>query len=80
METLYFLVPIALVIVVIALKVLFWAINNGQFDDLDSEGHRILFDEDKRTVKAVDQRIPDESVIHDAHKTHNNLENRPLEK
>lgn len=46
METLYFLVPVALVIAVVAIKVLFWAINNGQYDDLDTESQRILFDDD----------------------------------
>lgn len=46
MNVLYLLIPIALVIVVIAIKLLFWAINNGQYDDLDMEGHRILFDDD----------------------------------
>lgn len=46
MSVLYLLIPIALVILVIAIKLLFWAINNGQYDDLDMEGHRILFDDD----------------------------------
>jgi len=45
MESLYLLIPIALIIVVFAIKLLFWAINNGQYDDLNTEGHRILFDE-----------------------------------
>jgi len=45
MESLYLLIPIALIIIVFAIKLLFWAINSGQYDDLDTEGHRILFDE-----------------------------------
>lgn len=45
MESLYFLVPVALIFIVIAVKVLFWAINSGQYDNLDTEAHRILFDE-----------------------------------
>lgn len=47
MESLYFLVPCALVFIGVAIKVLFWAINNGQYDNLDTEAHRILFDADK---------------------------------
>lgn len=47
MESLYFLVPCALIFVAIAVKVLFWAINNGQYDNLDTEAHRILFDDEK---------------------------------
>jgi cbb3-type cytochrome oxidase maturation protein len=46
MQSLYLLIPIALVLIILAVKLLFWAINNGQYDDLDTEGHRILFDED----------------------------------
>ena len=49
MESLYFLIPLALVIVVIAVKLLFWAINNGQYDDLNTESHRILFDDEDIT-------------------------------
>jgi len=44
-ESLYLLVPVALVFLVVAVRVLFWAVNSGQYDDLDTEGHRILFDE-----------------------------------
>lgn len=51
MESLYFLVPCALIFIGVAIKVLFWAINNGQYDNLDTEAHRILFDADK-TKKA----------------------------
>ena len=47
MESLYFLVPCALVFIGLAIKVLFWAINNGQYDNLDTEAHRILFDTEK---------------------------------
>ncbi|MDF3012750.1 MAG: ccoS [Cellvibrio sp.] len=47
MESLYFLVPCALVFIGLAIKVLFWAINNGQYDNLDTEAHRILFDAGK---------------------------------
>lgn len=47
MDSLYFLVPIALVLVTIAIKVLFWAVKNGQYEDLETEAHRILFDDEK---------------------------------
>ncbi len=53
MESLYLLVPVALIFIAIAIKVLFWAINSGQYDDLDTEAHRILFDED-----AVESKKP----------------------
>ena len=58
MESLYFLVPCALIFVAIAVKVLFWAINNGQYDNLDTEAHRILFDDEKtKTSSSTEQNI-----------------------
>jgi len=46
MESLYLLIPISLVFILIAIRVFFWAVNSGQYDDLDSEAERILFDEE----------------------------------
>lgn len=46
MEMLYLLVPVALITLVVVIKILFWAINSGQYDDLETEAQRILFDED----------------------------------
>jgi len=40
------LIPIALIFCAIAIKLLLWAINNGQYDDLDKEAWRILADDD----------------------------------
>ena len=51
MESLFLLVPIALVFVAIAIKILFWAIKSGQYDNLDTEAHRILFDEEPTTER-----------------------------
>lgn len=45
MESLYLLVPVALIFVAVAIRFFFWAINSGQYDDLDTEGQRILFDD-----------------------------------
>lgn len=47
MESLYFLIPVALLLLAIAIRFLFWAVKSGQYDDLDTEAHRILFDDDK---------------------------------
>lgn len=57
MESFYFLIPIALIFVAIALRFLFWALHNGQYDNLDTEAHRILFDED-----AQQQPKPDDGT------------------
>jgi cbb3-type cytochrome oxidase maturation protein len=44
-DSLYLLIPIALLFCAIAIKLLLWAINNGQYDDLDKEAWRILADD-----------------------------------
>jgi cbb3-type cytochrome oxidase maturation protein len=51
MDIIYVLIPLSIVIITIAVSVLFWAIKNGQFDDMDSPAHRILFDDDDHLKK-----------------------------
>ncbi len=46
MEIVFILVPVSLLIVVIALWAFVWSVRNDQYDDLDKEAYRILFDED----------------------------------
>lgn len=46
MESLYLLIPISLVVLGIAIAIFFWAVNSGQYEDMEREGDRILFDED----------------------------------
>lgn len=44
MEILYFLVPLSVVLVYAILGGVWWAIHRGQFEELESEGERILRD------------------------------------
>lgn len=46
MESMYFLIPISFLFVALAIGLYIWAVHNGQYDDLDVEGQRILFDQD----------------------------------
>ena len=46
MESLYLLVPLSALLVLALLGLFGWALNAGQFDDLEREGHRILTDPD----------------------------------
>jgi cbb3-type cytochrome oxidase maturation protein len=46
MDSLYILIPIALVFCAVAIKLLLWAIDDGQYEDLDKEAWRILMEED----------------------------------
>ena len=45
MNIMYLLIPIAIVFSGLAIWGFFWSVNSGQYDDLDTEGHRILFEE-----------------------------------
>ena len=47
MESLYLLVPLASIFVFIGIGLFIWAVRKDQFDDLDREGQRILFEEDE---------------------------------
>ena len=46
MEIIYLLIPLSIILVVGIIAVFFWSVHNGQFDDLDGRGGRILFDDD----------------------------------
>jgi cbb3-type cytochrome oxidase maturation protein len=45
MNILYLLIPLSVVIVFAILVALLWAIQRGQFDDIEREGERILEDD-----------------------------------
>ncbi len=48
MTILYFLIPLSLVLLGLAVWAFFWAVNSGQFDDLDSPAWRILLEDDSK--------------------------------
>lgn len=69
MSILYLMIPMGILIVIGAVWAFFWAVNSGQFDDLDSPAWRILLDDDSRPPRpgrtpggedAVDHRPDDE--------------------
>jgi cbb3-type cytochrome oxidase maturation protein len=47
MSILYAMIPLGLVLLALACWAFFWAVGAGQFDDLDTPGHMILFDDDE---------------------------------
>ena len=47
MSGLAILIPIALGMGLFGLVVFFWAMRNGQFEDLDGAAHRILIDDEE---------------------------------
>lgn len=47
METIFVLLPLALLIAAIAVGFFIWAAKSGQFDDLDTPAVRMLFDDEE---------------------------------
>jgi cbb3-type cytochrome oxidase maturation protein len=56
MEIIIILIPIALILTGLAFWAFFWSVNSGQFDDLESPAHSILYDDD-------DDMIPDDAKV-----------------
>ncbi|UOD35363.1 cbb3-type cytochrome oxidase assembly protein CcoS [Deferribacteraceae bacterium V6Fe1] len=47
MSSLFFLVPISLILGIIALLLFFWAAKDKQFDDIEGPKYRMLDDDDE---------------------------------
>ena len=59
MPALYVMIPAALLLVGVAVYIFFWAVDSGQYDDLDGPAHSILFDDqDPNHTAAVDEANP----------------------
>lgn len=63
MTALYVMIPVAVIVVGLAIWLFFWAVDSGQYDDMDSPAHSILFDdEDPRHQAGVQEaKGPDTS-------------------
>ncbi len=47
MSALFFLIPVSVVLVGLAMGVFWWAVRSRQFDDLEANAHRALMEEEK---------------------------------
>ena len=45
MDILFLLIPLSVVLVFFVLVALWWAVNRGQFEDIEAEGERILMND-----------------------------------
>lgn len=70
MEILYLLIPIAVIVMAVAIGALIWAVRSGQFEDMEGPAHRILMDED-------DPRIPRRREQAESGREQENDENKP---
>lgn len=65
MQSMYFLIPISLTLFVLGIFAIYYAIKSRQFDDLDTEGQRVILDDrqfrrqqlqdDKTTTSSTEQ-------------------------
>jgi cbb3-type cytochrome oxidase maturation protein len=62
-EIIFITIPVTLLFIGAGAALFFWASKKGQFDDLDSPAHRILFDDDNAPNRhAEDQISTDEAA------------------
>ncbi|NCP64248.1 MAG: cbb3-type cytochrome oxidase assembly protein CcoS [Paraglaciecola sp.] len=69
MNIIYVLIPLAILLVCLAIGVFFWAVRNNQFDDLERHGQSILFDDDlpaarqsNKTAEQITADTPESNV------------------
>jgi len=60
-EIIYWLIPLSIVILIGAIYLFFWAVKDGQFDDLESPAVSILFDDDLE-IKVNKQALKNQST------------------
>jgi len=61
MTMLYVLIPLAVLLLAVAVWALLWAIKSGQFDDLDSQGWSVVLDDDQKPPQLGEEESPSET-------------------
>lgn len=59
MESLYLLIPLALILVAIIVWIFLWAVKSDQFDDLEGPAHRIIMDDNDKVKEKPDNEYSD---------------------
>ncbi|MFD2632863.1 cbb3-type cytochrome oxidase assembly protein CcoS [Idiomarina piscisalsi] len=60
MSVIYALIPVAIIFVIIAIAVFFWAVRSDQFEDIERQGLNILMDDDK--PNSTDNKPPQDQA------------------
>jgi len=55
MEILFVLIPLAIVLMIVAIVFFLWTVKSGQYDDLEGPAHRILMDDDDPLIPRYGQ-------------------------
>lgn len=66
MEILYFLIPLAVVILIVIVGFFFWAVRSGQMDDLEGPAYRILMDDESIKIPKSERKAANETARDDA--------------
>ena len=61
MSMLYVLIPLAVMLLAVAVWALLWAIKTGQFDDLESHGWSVVLDDDQKPPPISDDEDSDQA-------------------
>ena len=62
MTMLYVLIPLAVVLLAVAVWAMLWAIRSGQFDDLESHGWSVVLDDDQKPPPIEKDEIEDDQT------------------
>jgi len=55
MEILFILIPLAIVLMIVAVVFFLWTVKSGQYDDMEGPAHRILMDDDDPLIPRYGQ-------------------------
>jgi cbb3-type cytochrome oxidase maturation protein len=44
-EIVLMLIPLSAIVILVAVGIFLWAVDSGQFDDLERQGEKVLFEE-----------------------------------
>ncbi|WP_286237700.1 cbb3-type cytochrome oxidase assembly protein CcoS [Neptuniibacter halophilus] len=64
MDIIFLLIPIAIVLAGCGIWAFFWSVNTGQYEDLESPAHSILYEDDEDLIPK-DARVNEDSARHD---------------
>lgn len=62
MSMIFVLIPLAVLLLGVAIWALLWAIKTGQFDDLESHGWSVVLDDDQKPPPLSDDEESDEKT------------------
>ena len=62
MEVIYGLLPGMLLLGIIGVAVFFWAVRNGQYDDMDGAANRVLMDDDDMSSSSAPKEKQKQTV------------------